>query len=356
MQKTCLFLSCLFLLLQPATAQDNNERKKTIKWPKYFKAQIPIGAPEVASISVVPFLWDADRLGYVQVGLDNKKISAVPDKPFQNFIQDYITKQYGDDYKKNGLHLLWIVKDLRINERTFMSSELAFTRLKADAYISTDGNAYHFVTGFDTVLRRGSMDVTAWHGQYMAEAFHLLLKQSLQKENRTASSTEEITIQQIEENEKQQLNIPVLTDAEYKEGVYVSFNEFLQNDPSITSFEAITENKKVKIYSVEDAEKKVLNMPWGLCKQGEIYKNEEGNLIPLERMGNGYIISTYLENSTRRNQNIFMGALLGGVIGAVAGSAASSSIKIYTVTAIPYIIKKQPEACAIDMTTGALTF
>lgn len=357
MQKVFLILN-LVLLVQPVFAQDSrNGKEKIIKWPKYYKAQIPSDAIGVASINVVPFLWDADRLGYVQVGLNNRKISAIPDKPFPSFIQQYIDKQYGNDYKSGGLHLLWIVKDLRINERTLFSSEHAFTRLKADAYISPDGNAYSFVMGFDTVLRRGGMDVTNWHGQYMAEAFHHLLKQSLQKtQTLNHSLTEALTIQQIQQKEKERLNMPVLTHPVFKEGVYASFNEFLQNSPSVTRFDAVAENKKLKIFAIEGADKKLLDMPWGLCKNGEIYKYEEGDLIPLERTGDGFIISTYLENTNRRNKNMFLAALLGGAIGAIAVHDASSSIKIYSVTAIPYITKKQPEACAIDMMTGELTF
>ena len=68
------------------------------------------------------------------------------------------------------MHLLWIVKDLRINERTLFSNEQAFTRLKADAYFSADGTAYQFVAAFDTVIRRGGVDLTGWHGQFIASA------------------------------------------------------------------------------------------------------------------------------------------------------------------------------------------
>lgn len=357
-----IFFSIFFFvfLFQPIVAQENNSysKEKIIRWPKFFKAQIPENVTAVAGIQVIPLVWDRERLGYVQVGLNNKKVSARPDKSFTPFLQEYIQKQYGDDYKKTGMHLLWIVKDLRINERTLFSNEQAFTRLKADAYFSADGTAYQFVVAFDTVIRRGGVDLTGWHGQFIAEAFHLLLKQSLQKNDalKTDASMELLTVQEIVDKEKRKLNIPILNDMEYKEGVYASFNEFLENQPSITAFEAIKENEEIIFYEMAGTGKKQLPLPWGVCKGGELYKCGKDDLIPLERMGNGFIISTYLENSNRRNNSLFWGAMLGGAVGAVIASATTTSAKIYTVTAIPYITKKQPEACAIDMTTGELTF
>lgn len=320
-------LLTVFLLSALNSALSQINKTKTIKWPKYYKAKIPDASTSVASIKVIPVLWDAGRLGYVQVGLDNKNVSAVPEEPSDRFIQDYITKQYGDDFKSGGLHLLWIVKDLRINERTLFSSEYAFVRLRADAYASAEGNTYRLVTAFDTVLRHGGLEATGWHGQNMAQAFHLLLKQTLEQTPAAMADASAVTftVAQIETQEEQRFALPVLTASAYKEGVYTSFNEFLQNNPSIDNFEAITEDKKVRLYSVAGVYRSRIDKPWGVCTDGELYKYEAGELIPVERLGNGFLISTYLENTNRRNKNMFTAALVGGAVGGVLGSVAGSA-------------------------------
>jgi hypothetical protein len=355
MNKLKLLAAILFFgFFQTSIGQ---ERTKKVKMPKFYKASLPAKSVAVADIQIVQAVPDSTCLGYLQKGLANQKVTAVPDKNLVSFLQDYIKKQYNEDYSKEGVHFLWVIKDLRINERTFFSTESAFARLHADAYVSKDGNLYSFVTSVDTVRVYNSMvDVTSSHGENIAAALHKLLLQALNKTgNVMEDTTRQMTIAQLIANENKRFQIPIINDSVYKEGVYLNFQEFLQNKPSVASYEIQPIDKKTirVVLTGQDSIKKDL-IPWGICKEGELYKFHENELIAIEKRINGFIISDYVDNINRKNRGIFAGVLLGGAIGgAIAGSVAS---KTYTVNAIPYVKKKQPEASAIDMETGELTF
>lgn len=358
---------CLLLLVHPifSFAQDaGTEKAKIIKWPLYYKAKFPSDAPAVAAITVLPFTWDRERLGYVQKGMANAYASAVPQQPLPQFLQAYIQKQYAADYKGDGVHLLWLVNDLRISERTFFSSEYAFAKLKADVYMSEDSNTYRRISRFDTVIRRGGLDVTNMHGQVMAETFHILLKQTLEKlpTAMATTPTEVYTKKQIIEKKLALRSQPVLQVQSYNEGIYTNFEEFLQNDPAITQFSVINNDGDSRLYAMHsDGDSSLVKNAWGLSIGDELYHLAGGALIPLEREGDGFIISTYRDAVRRRNKSMFTGAMIGGALGgaiggAIGAAAARNDRGIYTVTSMPYLGKKVPEARAIDMETGALTF
>jgi hypothetical protein len=359
MKRSLIFLLAAFLV-QTAAAQDavydkntdSSGDHKTIRLKKYSFDYPPSG--KIAAIEVLPVMWDTARLGFVQVGMANKRIEAVPALPYGQFLQDYINRQYSELLSPGGVHILWAVKDLRINEKTFAMNERGYARLKADAYISTDGKQYALVTAFDTVVMRNGMEVTSRHDENIARVLNLLLTTSLEQgllqlDARPATiSKEEIKAAQLAA-----LRMPILDDTSYTEGIYMSYDEFKANKPSITAFRAEKIKKKLTLYTLDANNNKIpVENAWGFCTKTEIYKIEQRSMVPLEKSSNGFVVSFYLRDAKRRNNAIFASALMGGVAGAVIASGAT---KPHLVTAIPYITKQQPEATALDMVTGELT-
>lgn len=328
-----------------------NDRVKKIRLTSQSAAGLlPVATP-VSGIRVIPVCGDTARLGFVQVGMMNKKISAAPDKPWNNYLQDFADTRYKPAFTENGAQLLWVVKDLRINERTFAMSEKAYVRLKADAYIAKDKIHYQLLTSIDTVLTHGGMDVTHTHDQNIADAFHLLWIRSM------ATVTEgnaRLQIEDILAKEQGRFAVPILQTSAYKSGVYKTYQEFLNNTPSTTDFTVEVKKRKIAINAKNtDSSTTVIENPWGICKDGELYKYYEHALVPIERSGNAFVVSNYLDAINRKNQSIFWGGLTGGIAGGLIGSTAG---KTYTVTTIPYITKQQPDATTVDVDNGDLMF
>ncbi|TWW01899.1 hypothetical protein [Chitinophaga pinensis] len=359
--KYILTVSLLLVQFLAAKAQyptDNDlpAKSEKVKKIKLSSQAADISAPAVpiAGITVIPACGDTLRLGFVQVGMANKRISAVPNKPWNAYLQDFADTRFKPALTASGAQLLWVVEDLRINERTFAMSEKAYVRLKANAYLSKDNAHYQHISTLDTVLLRGGMDVTSKHDENIAEVFGLLWNKSIDAAN-TATENATLTVTDIVSKEQNRFALPILQTTTYKPGVYKTYQEFLENKPSIEKFNVEVKRRDVIIQEVgtNDNIGPVVENPWGICKDGELYIYYKERLIPIEKSGNSFVISNYLEASNRRNQSLFWGGLIGGVGGAALGLTTSG---LFNVETIPYITRQQPEATTLDIDNGTLMF
>lgn len=359
--KYILTVSLLLVQFLSAKAQyptDNDlpEKAERIKKIKLSSQPADISAPAVpiAGIKVIPSCGDTLRLGFVQVGMANKKISAVPDKPWNAYLQDFVDTRFKPALTASGAQLLWVVEDLRINERTFAMSEKAYVRLKANAYLSRDNARYQLISSLDTVLLKGGMDVTHKHDQNIAEVFELLWSRSVDAAN-TGAENATLTLADVLSKEQNRFALPILQTTTYKPGVYKTYREFLDNQPSIEKFNVEIKKRKVTIQEMGTSDNvgPVVEDAWGICKDGELYKYYKERLIPIEKSGNSFVLSNYLDAINRRNKAIFWGAMAGGVGGAAFGLTTTG---LFNVETIPYITRQQPEATTVDIDNGTLMF
>lgn len=334
-----------------------SQKAKTIKMGTYNLDPLPgDGRIPFAKIKVLPMLWDTTSLGFVQKGLDNSVATSKANKPIDEFLNGYIAAQYSHLMEPGSGKLLWVIKDLRVGERTAAMWEKSYVRLKADIYISADRDKYVFSSAFDTaILCKGGMDATSKHDDNIALAINLLLQESINKKDNRQGNT--YTIEELSGKEQQRFAVPALVDTEFKNGVYASFDEFLQNKPSIDSFELTVVKRRVSVYAIAaNGSKTALEKPWGVCRQGEIYKFLDGRLIPVEKKDRGYIVSTFAGALERRNSGIMAAAFLGGLAGAAIAEGSTKG-DMYFVTGFHHISERfYPFASAIDMETGKLIF
>ena len=354
---TVSLLLAQFLTAKAQYPTDNDLPEKAVKVKKIKlstqPAEISAPATPIAGIKVIPACGDTLRLGFVQVGMANKKISAVPDKPWITYLQDFADTRFKPAFTTSGAQLLWVVQDLRINERTFAMSEKAYVRLKADAYLSKDNVHYQLINSLDTVLLKGGMDVTHKHDQNIAEVFELLWYRSVAAANTGENAT--LALADILSKEQHRFALPILQTTTYKPGVYKTYQEFLNNQPSVEKFNIEIKKRRVTIQelSTNDNAGPAIENVWGVCKDGELYKYYKERLVPIEQSGNSFVISNYLDAINRRNKAIFWGAMAGGVGGAAFGLTTTG---LYNVETIPYITRQQPEATTLDIDNGDLMF
>jgi hypothetical protein len=307
---------------------------------------------------VVPLCADTSQLGFVQVGMANKKVRAIPDKAYTPYLQDFVNALLGGVYVPSGREMLWVIKDLRINETSEAMSEQAFVRLKADAYVPADNSgqpAYRLLTAFDTALIKRGMDVTGKHDKNIAQAmqlFYLACEDAAGSYTAGGSMTEAAII----DSTLSAFRTPIYLDTAYKDGVYYYYEEFLANAPRTTDFEIETKKrKKMVVYAKgPDSIRKEVTRMWGLSYKGELYKYDEGELVPIERKGNAFVLLKYMDDINRRNKSIFWGAMGFGLVGA---AVAYNSTAVHAANAIPWLLAYyRPEATAIDVETGELIF
>ena len=326
------------------------ERIRIIPLESYKYKKSPSLSFPLQGIDVVVNVWDTTRLGFVQVGAMNKKIGAAFDTAMHAALQRFTDNQYKNFYTPEGKRMLWVVNELRINERTSFTSERAYLYLNAVSYLEGEGGQYKSLVRIDTVLERGGLDVTKKHDEHIGEALHLLFTESAAN----IPGGDALSREAVIAKEAARYDLPILNDRVLNKGVYTSFKEFKNNTPSVTNFTVKEKKGKLTVYQIIAEGKEVaLEKVWGLCSDNELYKLLFGDLIPLERVGKGFVIADYLESINRRHKAIFWSGILGGALG--AGIAAGSH-KVYEVTALPYIKYNRPEATCINLNNGTLSF
>lgn len=329
------------------TSLPGNDKVRKIslsKEPQLTGEQLPAS---VSNIEVVCAMWDTTYLGFIQVGMGNRRIAAVPDKDLHSYLQGYVSSAFSHLYTTDGMKLLWVIEDIRIAERTGAMSEKAYVRLKATSFGSADGVRYKRLNSIDEVKMNGGMDVTHKHKSNIGNALKTLLQQ-------TPESTDSLfTKEEVLQLFRQKREIPALADKDMKDGIYLNFTEFRENKPSQGQFELQTGRKNsVALAAIgESGQKTLVTKCWGVVKDGEVYKYVNGRLVALEKYNYGYIISSYLDASRRRNRSILWSSALGGVTGLLISSSVT---ELQKVDAFP--LDPRPEATAIDMETGAFIF
>ncbi|SEW11369.1 hypothetical protein SAMN04488122_0668 [Chitinophaga arvensicola] len=326
--------------------------QKKISLAKAAPASADSLSPAVSRITIVNAVWDTARIGFLQTGLFNNKVEAVPDKEMNRYLQDYVDSTFRNLFSVGKPLLVWVVEDLRIGERTQMMSEKSYVRVKVTAFVSKDGNVYKLLKSMDVVRLRNGFDVTHQHRNNISNAFKEFYAQSVSDiDAAIAAQTPELTLDAIRAQYAQKREYPILKAARLNDGVYLNFSSFLENKPEIISFEIKGRAGKSKIYNTTDGQKTLVTAPWGIVKDGQPFKYKKAALIALSRSGYGYVITSYLSAYERRQSAIIGGALIGGIAGGLLGSTAA----LQHTDAFPELTLPA-EATAIDMETGELIF
>ncbi len=350
---------CMYQAWSQKTSSPTDTKEKSIKFPKFPIADIPKKTYPLSTIKIVQFVTDSLHLGYIQKGMDNHTVFITPSGTLTECLQENVNKMYDHDYKKEGTEMLWVVKELRIGERSGFR-EYAYLRFNGDSYIlSVSDGKYHPAFSIDTVFFSESMgDVTPFHGGRIEETFKIMLTESLKNATGKMNDANGVSMETIAAAAKTLPDLPILSAETYNDGGYATFEEFAQNKPSVLNPEAIVDDhKKTTFFKVSADGKKDTVQLWGIAKGGELYKYFEGHPVPIERNGKSFVISGYVEKHDRRNKGIFIGGLIAGVPGILAAGGANYKIS-YPVTSVAHITnrKKQPEACIIDLKTGEFAF
>ncbi|MFY0253032.1 hypothetical protein ACDQ55_03670 [Chitinophaga sp. 30R24] len=362
-----IFIITLLLSIQgavmPMMAQSKNEdrvtlRKISLKGPLVFK---PEDLPHhFSGITVVNALWDSTRLGFVEVGLYNKKVLAVPEKNMSAYLLDYIDTALATVYEPGKPAMLWVVEDVRIGEHTGDAGEKAYVRLKATAYLS-DGEIYKELISRDIVHYNTGLDVTHKHGNNLAKAIQELYLAAdsallILPVDAPILSYNELMLRYLQKRE-----VPALKDSVLNEGVYYTFESFLRNKPdrALTKEESKS-RRKVPLIPTDLPMTEKADV-WGVVKKGIAYKSvKKGDVlkrdavVALTKRGYGYVLSNYQADYRQQKNERMMNAIGAGTITAFMMNGVVRELAY--VDNFPILESAKAEATAIDMETGNLIF
>lgn len=303
----------------------------------------------ISGIQIINAVGDSSLLGYVQTGMFNRWKPAAFDKPFTEYLQSYVDQRYQSIYKKDAAPLLLVIQEIRIGERTFSMSERSFLHFKALSFAGDNSGKYTQIGSLDTILTKGGMDVTHKHGENIVAALQILLARN------PVQTQETYTLDEVKEKTAARLHVPGLQEKVHPDGIYLTFQEFLDDKPSITDAEYEMENNIVRFFHKDSTGTKTyIDKFWGVRKNGALAKQYDyGALLPIEQKQNSIYLTNYLSMSRRNNAAMIWAPAVGGIAGAaIAGSVAAGTMPM--VENIPYIKKKAPFATRVDIETGEL--
>jgi len=174
---------------------------------------------------------DKNSLGVIQTGLNNKRNFAVFEKPGLGEIENLL-KTSGLYKEHNGLSLR--ITALKISENAMSWKETAKAELNIDFFIRHDDLYYYVSSVFASVEPKG-LDVTGMQAENIVDvlgtAFTIFSRQKNEVNPDRTFTLEELTDPTV--SLRDPLSMPIMKDQKLKEGYYATFEEFVNNAPSI---------------------------------------------------------------------------------------------------------------------------
>ncbi len=327
MIKKYLFIGFICLLFNPSFSQTiSSQRKEDLNIKKFHNTVVSLNSPEdvvsipVHSISVVDARPDSSAIGFYQLFKRDPRF-IVTQTGFRTESEQYI-KKYVHCSKSDSISIVmvlkkfWITTDVHkfdnrklqdIEEDTSKQISLSlFTSI--EFYLFKD-SGYYALYRFDSVFSADIKVVLDIAGNKPRSFASLMIQDAFKtslsklttmdwKWNTIVSSKRKFSWHEIEAHEHQIFEIPVLKGDLLIPGVYLTFEEFKSNSPSVTEFE-ITKDKLNDFIYVKQSDGRQISLVnvWGYCdSSNQIFIMSNHNLFRLQRRQNAFYI--YGSNQT----------------------------------------------------------
>ncbi|QES88067.1 hypothetical protein [Rhizosphaericola mali] len=364
----------LILICTISNAQTNSDYKKILHFPTKGIYQKKNELEKLSNNSILIKYYDRDStvFGYLSAQNGNGIYQLSPEGTKKEFI-DLLFKQISNySYDIKNPNIVCTLNKLSISSDS--SSSNIFLHLKSDLYYKIEMN-YRLGMSIDTVfLAEGTDSVACLQAivnsiDYLCQKANTIktpfvqnipnLSKNIQVNDGTfsISAIDSISI----------IHSTILDDisSQISKGIFMNFQEFLSNAPSITnsfwlSPDTTSTNGNVALYVMKgDSSISKVNSAWGLSLGGnEIYMfNHATQLIPIEKTSNGIVLSRYVDFKVRKNQAIYWRATIGrGWPQDANPYERKRSISISSMNGKLLPSTSHPIATKIDIATGLLSF
>lgn len=174
---------------------------------------------------------DKNSIGIIQAGLNNKPYFAVFEKPGLEEIEELL-KSSGLYSLNNGLTLR--INALKISENQTFFKETAKAELSVDFFIRYEALYYYVTTIFTSAEPKG-VDATKIHDDNIVAVVEkaLVMFSGQKNEPKPDRSFTAEELLDVALTLRDPLSMPIMTGKKFNDGYYSSFEEFINNAPSI---------------------------------------------------------------------------------------------------------------------------
>ncbi len=348
----------LFIVIPDCVSQESRERLKEktfdpekfkdytveLETQKYFEDMLQCN---LSSVTFLDARANSSKFGFFRSG----------DGTFYRFVfpkntVDYITERrpkfikfMDSSGKKNVLivlHHLWLSQVI-IKANFFKSTMggpkdyLCFCYFNADCYTKSD-SGYRYIGVIDTVL-----SVKKWMGNTANDLTRKTIRASLSIADRKFHDVPKeavlISEQRVKEKESTRYNYPILNSAA-KKGIFLTYNDFLNNNPADVDFEIETP-RSYEVIKCGSIDTSFTNKAWGYCDGKHIYKHINNNYYRMVKSQQtfelvGPRVITQLYSTGEEIFQVAVAQIFQGLIGVMGTALVLESEKAIMHELVPY--------------------
>ena len=279
------------------------------------------------NIRVVDIRDVKSGVGTLQKGVTNSVRVAT----FDNSLEEEVT---GLVYRSCGKPATTVdvalgVRLLNISEFTSNTSEYALADLTVDLFLVLN-NQFYFINRKHAVYRSKAFDVTHQHESNIAYVIEQVLRQFTEvdiEDQLVSSDALDLDELQIFQPPMQEIFVSILEDQEFPDGVYMSFDEFKVNKPSVWEGYEIKEGSDLSFNWIDEKGKRIKNdQPvYAVAHNNKLYKYFSADFYPIEKRGNKLI---FLGKPMTSSGNIAKAAYWGGLAGLGVNKALGHKVRM----------------------------
>ncbi len=317
-----------------------------VKNANTIKAALPF-----SNVLVIDARFDTLCVGFTK-GTMSSKHRIIFETTASNEIKNYITKNYvlrpeGDSSYRLVILLekFWVSSSIETGKEDGPGMQTISRGFIIKANLLAEVNGlYHPLYRIDSAFLT-NLDTDGNNVYTIVERSidKMLDKIVDKKASELKISRKSLTDNDINNYISQKLSLPILTCTSYNKGVYNTFDEFKNNNPSTTDFE-VGKNSKTDALYVKDGAggSYLLKNFWGYSDGKKIYINSGNNFFQLIREGNTFNIYGFKSFKKSSRPNIAGTILEDVLIFPGIGEMSTAS----------YSSKRNP--LQVDMETGEL--
>jgi hypothetical protein len=224
---------------------------------------------------------DKNIVGVIQRGLKNKKDLAVFESPGLQEISELLQRS-GVVSENSDSSIVIRVNTLYITELSRSLNESAKAELGIDFFTKLSDGTYQYISTDYSTFETRMFDVTSLHTDNIVKVIELSFSKFSKSKPQVLDKI--VNYQDLIDPDFSLITkqLPILTDTVYLNGYYASFNEFIENSPSIDIGCKIRLDQGVKIKCSGEPDKMVDGI-YGFAKDNKLFVLFHNDFYPLER-------------------------------------------------------------------------
>lgn len=346
MRKTAVVFLALFFLYKAAPAQKSTT---ALVAAGAYSIQ-PSGEDEVlkklpfSGIRVIDARFDTSKVGYISIRKNGSYKKLVAEAGLQQGMQAYLQKKYSAAFSSSSAYsLVLVVKHLwlqgtsdaeqehyKIEQSSVATSTFSICTASCEAYVFTGETYVPLFRRDSSYKEKGALKKCA--GLLLLQPFEDCLTKAAGKDfSKIASVKRKLSWEEITAYNAERLHYPLFSTRAFEKGIYKTYNDFLQNNPSKQEFVIESGAYSDEVFVSENGKQVSLSDYWGVYDGKTFYVHIGYRLFEMVRQNNSFDIlgsTLYIQKYIRNT--VPVSPTPAGVLLAIATAAATNKNRAAT--------------------------